>query len=391
MPSHDDNALVKASGTSKVPMSKGGVVLSNVESVVSSTHENRNQKDKTFTEADAEIGIKKEDRNVLNQVLKLNIDASKTISPSKYIDLANKEINSTVSKYKKLDSDNSGVSKATLAANLAVLESLPTIEDIYDTVFAYQESKKSENQAQPIAQVGGLFPAESLSNRTLITKKMKPKDIDVSDLVNKGEINPADAQKYIDNVLKSKYEGETDNFIIKDNKYNKRNNLPVPKNMLTDIVRAAKVSGVEQTPTDLLALAMRESDLGSGTVNAYSSRSKRPTEIFSNWYGSVEGHVGDNPRAKTILKEVIKYPFANEMLTIKDKTKKFGIRGYNYGDPDYANKVNREKEILNLPENKKLINYADSVYKATPKNFYDLHRFKTGGLMNKYLNRSKVE
>jgi hypothetical protein len=127
-----------------------------VDSVVSATHENRKQSDKTFGEVDAAIGIKKADLEVLNDVLGLDVDSSKTISPSKYIDLALKEVEDTKLKYKNLKDEGNTLSKNTLKANLDVLEALPEIEEIYDTVFQYAEFKKQDSVEEDIMQTGGI-------------------------------------------------------------------------------------------------------------------------------------------------------------------------------------------------------------------------------------------
>jgi hypothetical protein len=175
-------------------------------------------------------------------------------------------------------------------------------------------------------------------------------------------------------------------FTIKDTKYNMRNNEQVNSKMLSDLVTAAVRSKVD--PYLAVAIAQRESGLGmsdtpqQGKVDLNKEPGGLdPYKLFSNWSQDNEGlNAEEKAKMKSQIstsetipyntfnkisnfyKQASAYPFADEMNTINQKTKNGTfIRGYNYGDPDYENKINKEKEILLSPENSAIKNYIDKI------------------------------
>lgn len=159
-PIHDDNARYTSNGFKKVKNNKGGVELSGVESVISATHENRNSKDKSYTDKDEEIKIKP--LEAVDFVKELGFKISKpkkSISPGKLLDLTIESKNKFLDKFKHDKMPFSIEGQAALKANQSIINSLPTDEQLYDAIFGIQEDKKSSEEGQT-AQTGGIFPIE---------------------------------------------------------------------------------------------------------------------------------------------------------------------------------------------------------------------------------------
>ncbi len=208
---------------------------------------------------------------------------------------------------------------------------------------------------------------------------------DLPDYITTWESSNDNTSKYATEQIKP--------LLIKDNKYNIRNNEQVNPNMLDDLIKAAVKSGLD--PYTALAIAQRESGLGNSSLPGKKSSSTineaYPHRIFSNWdmmntglnkdelkyildkdgatktdSSSIPAKIGD--KMSKFVKDNTQYPFQAEMNTINKKTKNGTfIRGYNYGDPDYTNKVAKEREILMSPENEAFRNYVDSVAKTVKK------------------------
>jgi hypothetical protein len=154
--------------------------------------------------------------------------------------------------------------------------------------------------------------------------------------------------------LTNVYKNDKDVLLIKDSKYNLRNNTRVPKSLIKDMVLAARKSGID--PYDFLATGLRESNLGY--KNSYN-----PMDIMSNRFGTNLGLSNKNAfyeknsipeseynKALAYVKAAKQYPFWSEANTFK----KLGLKGYNAGDSSYSKKVAKEKEILTSKENKAL-------------------------------------
>lgn len=144
-PTHDDGVLINGNKISKASYNKGGVVLP-AESVLSATHENRDEDDDSYGLIDEIIKIKPKELNQYAGVLGFkNIKSNKAISPSKAFELLRntklKEANKLLKPKRELYSDD--YTKASVKANEAMANSLPTDEDIYDMLFEIQESKKA--------------------------------------------------------------------------------------------------------------------------------------------------------------------------------------------------------------------------------------------------------
>jgi len=217
-----------------------------------------------------------------------------------------------------------------------------------------------------------------------------------------------------ENSLEDKYDAnDGHSVIVKDHKYNMRNNQKVNSIMLDDIVKGAVKSKID--PYLALSIGQRESGLGhsSAKKDNYSNYQYFPTNVFSSWAGDnmgmnadkkkifmdaqkahdidsqageIPGYIGD--RMKKFVADNTQYPFQAEMNIIKDKTKNGTfIRGYNYGDPDYPNKVAKEREILMAPENARFRQYVDSVAKTV--RYQHGGRLQNGGT-NAVLNYQRM-
>lgn len=143
-PSHDDGILVNGNNVSKATYNEGGVILP-AESVLSATHENRDEDDDSYGLMDEIIKIKPKELNQYANTLGFkNIKSNKAISPSKAFELLRdsklKEANKLLSPKRELFSDD--YTKASVKSNEILANTLPTDEDIYDMLFEMQENKK---------------------------------------------------------------------------------------------------------------------------------------------------------------------------------------------------------------------------------------------------------
>ena len=153
-PTHNDKVIQTPKGLVKAK--KGGILLDNVDSVLSATHENRNSKDRLYTHKDEEIKIMPKEAKVISEAFHLPIKFQKKgISPSKLLDQLIEKRKTTLAKYENLLTPRR-FSESTfnaIKANKAVIASIPSVEELYDKVFEYSESKKSEN-TNNTAQLG---------------------------------------------------------------------------------------------------------------------------------------------------------------------------------------------------------------------------------------------
>lgn len=143
-PTHDDGVLLNGNNVSKATYNEGGIILP-AESVLSATHENRDEDDDSYGLIDEIIKIKPKELNQYANVLGFkNINNNKSVSPSKAFELLRssklKEANKLLKPKRELFSDD--YTKASVKANESIANTLPTDEDIYDMLFEIQESKK---------------------------------------------------------------------------------------------------------------------------------------------------------------------------------------------------------------------------------------------------------
>lgn len=179
-------------------------------------------------------------------------------------------------------------------------------------------------------------------------------------------------------ALADQYRNNAKVITIKDPKYNIRNNQQVNTNVLDDIVKASVKNGID--PYTTLAIAQRETGIGHYSDKDRQQRETGPLDVFSNWDARNNGLTAEEQqvianagptgtipariynKALNYTNKTNQYPFQGEMKTIVDKTKSGTfLRGYNYGDPDYPNKIAKEREILMSPQNQTFRNYVDSV------------------------------
>jgi low affinity Fe/Cu permease len=156
MPTHDDTHKVTSTGTEKVKKGQGGVELEGIESVVSATQENRNQKDSTYTVVDDSIKLRPQDAQDW-AMSKFGIKIAKpksSLSFSKAITLVKDQVDIKVKKYEQAFPEASDKLVLNAAkANKEVLETLPSLEDIYEQALQDQEALKIPVPQQN-AQVG---------------------------------------------------------------------------------------------------------------------------------------------------------------------------------------------------------------------------------------------
>lgn len=172
IPSHDDNELIIDGESQYVPKGQGGQGTYNVNSVLSATHENRNQSDNTYGKTDEEIKIKPQEALALAEQLNLSIKRPLgSISPSKLMDKLLESREKLVTKYKDIDKPLNFERQAnSFVANVDVLKSIPTPEDIYEFLFQNQEDSKSENN-EMYAQTGiQLDPAKKGTFKSAATR-----------------------------------------------------------------------------------------------------------------------------------------------------------------------------------------------------------------------------
>ncbi len=390
-PSHDDGEQINSFGIKPTAKGNGGVVV-DADSVLSDSLSQVQSGSRKNSMKEQIVKIKPEEGEIIASQLGLDIRLKKSVSPSKLfleIQEAKDKIALKIMKASEKTQKTRESSNA-LQANQAQLMSLPTDEEIYEAIFHTQEEKKENSSLdfddESTSQYGGakMYPSSTQVSRTIVPffaisllgeKEAKPFDSLTPEnylklAVDNGKIVGHDLQDIqfettkplhkFNRGLDEKYRNDKEFWKISDLKYNQRHNQKIPKSMLDDILDGAIKSGVD--PYDALAVAQRESGFG----NNYSF-DKAPKSIFSNWYEDVQLSKGLNElsyktieQAKKYSDKNTQYPFASEMNTIKEKTKKYGLRGYNYGDPDYPNKIAKEKEIMFSDENKEFRDYVNS-------------------------------
>lgn len=148
VPSHDEDILVTKTGTTKVKKGKGGIKLGNLESVVSATQENRSTKSSTYGDGDEMIKVKPAQAMDIAKQLDFKIKVKRSTSPAKLIDALLEARAKKVDQYAKVEYKDNRYAQASMSANASVLKTLPTIEDIYDTVLQFQEDAKNQDAEQ---------------------------------------------------------------------------------------------------------------------------------------------------------------------------------------------------------------------------------------------------
>jgi hypothetical protein len=181
---------------------------------------------------------------------------------------------------------------------------------------------------------------------------------------------------------------DTPDLVWNDTKNNLRNKQTVPSGKVEAIVRAAVRNNLD--PYLALSIAQRETGIGSYSLPANvedksMGKIDQPYITFQNW-SKVPGlklpdvltaeeqdeiHKGFDTRQvpAKLFQKLEKYynrgndyPFQSEILDIIDKTKGGkNVRGWNPGDPNYANKIALERSIIMDPSNKKIQDFVNSV------------------------------
>ena len=178
-PIHDDSVLVTNQGNKAVSNNNGGILLSNVDSVLSNTHNNREPKDKSYGIVDRKIKIKPTEVKELSKILDLRIANKGIKSPS---DLFNNMTEARDNKAKQLTKFKAGIWSSRAAqnsekANLSQAATLPDDNSLYDVVFALQESKKPIKYSTSDYQYGG---------EIIEGDEFEADDSEIEDLINQG-------------------------------------------------------------------------------------------------------------------------------------------------------------------------------------------------------------
>lgn len=147
-PSHDDGLLVdnETNSIEEAAYNDGGIILNDAESVLSSTHENRNSSDMSYGVMDEAIKIKPTELDDYAMSLGLKKIKYKTsISPSKAFELLRDTRDKEAERLLKFKTStfSDDYSKASAKANETTANMLVTDDDLYEYLFQIQELKKS--------------------------------------------------------------------------------------------------------------------------------------------------------------------------------------------------------------------------------------------------------
>lgn len=153
-PTHDEKYVIEGDSVNLTTKGKGGVLLDDVQSVLSNTYNNRSVNDESFQLTDALITLSKDEVEQMSTKFNLKFKPKK-MSGSKFLDESTKQKNVVLNKYKNINYRNTELAANSLKANKAFISSLPSIEELYDEVFAKQESDKQGNTGlEEVAQTG---------------------------------------------------------------------------------------------------------------------------------------------------------------------------------------------------------------------------------------------
>ena len=172
-PSHDDEVMVDDYGAYKVDEGDGGEVV-DATSVISASYDQVGRGRK---------GGKKEQKFAFKpsrqrELMEENgIDwykpSKKPLSPSSFVERAGVQASKIIKKY-KIDPEITGsnpYTKATQAANDALIENMPTLDDFYDIAFEEQEVRRNGKSRK--AQYGGsTYVQKPLKDRPLTEEEI---------------------------------------------------------------------------------------------------------------------------------------------------------------------------------------------------------------------------
>lgn len=162
-PSHDDPRLVTDRGFRKVKSGKGGIVASNLESVLSDSQSQINSGERTNNLKDAIIKIRPKQAQAIGEELGLNVKTGSSMSPTKLFHKLQEARDSQAKKYTLKDKYQDMPGKPFQEAqriNSIQQRALPTDNELYDHIFGIQEASKQilpdfENQPNQTMQHGG--------------------------------------------------------------------------------------------------------------------------------------------------------------------------------------------------------------------------------------------
>lgn len=206
MPTHDDTTLVGVNSDKKVNKGKGGIELENIVKVVSDTQSNRRQKDSTYTHVDDSIKFDRQEAiDFIKERFNLNSSIKQSLSPAKVIDKVLEAKEKFVKKFDlSANVPQNKFAENSLIANKAQMATLPSLEDVFETVFNAQEAKKApvEGQENGLSssdnrQTGGTAKSDNTKYASPLKAKFllqQPRDLEQA----KNVMNPKAEQQFRD-------------------------------------------------------------------------------------------------------------------------------------------------------------------------------------------------
>lgn len=140
-PSHDESYQVLPSGNIKKAQ-VGGVVLDDATSVLSDSYSQVMNGDRDNSEMEQVVRISKKEGNNYLEEMGFSPTLKSSVSPSKFFLKAKEERDAQSKKLGKNIQNRDKFSFNSAKANEALLNTLPTDENLYEQVFQIQESKK---------------------------------------------------------------------------------------------------------------------------------------------------------------------------------------------------------------------------------------------------------
>jgi hypothetical protein len=147
-PSHDGGKLVVDDRAISSPKGKGGIVLHDVTKILSASQNQVNSGKRKDSVKDDVVAINKDEAEEFAKQFGLDIKVRGQISPSAFFDKLKQskdDIGKRIGKKTELTNPKDKYSVNSYEANMAVVNALPTDDDIFENVFQLQESKKNQS------------------------------------------------------------------------------------------------------------------------------------------------------------------------------------------------------------------------------------------------------
>jgi len=144
-PSHDDPYLVHETGMQKATPGKGGVIASNLESVLSDSQTQINSGERANNVKDDIIKIRPSEAKMLAEQLGLTINVAQSVSPTKLFKVLQTARDKQAKKYTIDPAHKKSIGKPFAKSqeiNTLQQSQLPNDSDLYDILFEQQEQAK---------------------------------------------------------------------------------------------------------------------------------------------------------------------------------------------------------------------------------------------------------